>query len=283
DIGKYGIAEAYKSTFNSIKRFLAGRTVTFDHIDVKFLRDYEHYLISTCVVQNTISYYMRNLRTIYNRAFNDNLILQDHNPFLKYKFHKVTTIKRALKKEVIQRIVNLDLSNNKELEEARDFFMFSFYTRGMSAVDILYLKHSDIVDGVVFYQRHKTQQGLQIAVTDQIQHLLDKYNVDKEYALPFITRYRRPILRDQYKAAYTRLNRHLKKVAVLAGINSPLTSYVARHSWATIAKEGGAPIAAISEGLGHTSEKTTSIYLSYFDRSVIDNINKNVGLFKNNC
>ncbi|MEG2755365.1 MAG: site-specific integrase [Mucinivorans sp.] len=275
-IGKMGIADAYQSTLRSLKRYLVDKAVTFDEINVSFLRNYANHLISTGVVQNTINYYMRNLRTIYNRAFDDGLISNGHNPFRRYRLRSVKTVKRALKKEEVRRIANLDLSLEPQLAQARDFFMFSFYTRGMSPVDILYLKYTDIVDGVIFYQRHKTQQPLQVTVTSPLQKLLERYHTDSEYVLPFINYYSRNTLREQYKAAYTQINLDLKKVALLADIHTNLTAYVARHSWASIAKGDGAPMAAISEGLGHTSEKTTIIYLSNFDRSVIDSINQRV-------
>lgn len=275
-IGKIGTADAYQSTLRSLQRYVANQTITFDNIDVAFLRGYENFLISTNVVRNTVNYYMRNLRTIYNRAFDDCLVSHGHNPFAKYHLHNVKTVKRALRKDEIRNIANLDLSTQPKLDEARDFFMFSFYTRGMSPVDILYLRYTDINDGIIFYQRHKTQQPLQITITEPLQKLLDKYNTDPEFVLPLINRPKRDTLRAQYKAAYAQINSNLKKVAALANLSTTLTAYVARHSWASIAKETGAPTAAISEGLGHDSEHTTLIYLSNFDRTVIDSINQRV-------
>ncbi|MEG2099684.1 MAG: site-specific integrase [Mucinivorans sp.] len=273
-IKKIGIADAYQTTLRSVQRYLENRPVLFDDINLRFLRDYEDYLISTGVSDNTVNYYMRNLRTIYNCAFDDGLVTHGRNAFLKYHLHTVKTVKRALKKEDIRRIANLDLSDEPRLGQARDFFMFSYYTRGMSPIDILYLRHTDITDGVIFYNRKKTQQPLQVAVTKPLQKLMDKYHTDPEFVLPLIHHSKRGTLRERYKAAYGQINTRLKKVAKLAEITTTLTTYVARHSWASIAKEDGVPAAAISEGLGHDSERTTLIYLSNFDRKKIDTINQ---------
>ncbi|MEG1934453.1 MAG: site-specific integrase, partial [Rikenellaceae bacterium] len=249
-IGKIGIAEAYQSTLRSLQRYIGEERITFDDINLTFLRSYENFLISTGAVQNTINYYMRNLRTIYNRASDDGIISHQNNPFHKYSIRNVKTVKRALKKDEVRRIAHLDLYKDPQLEEARDFFMFSFYTQGMAPIDILYLRHTDIIDNVIYYQRHKTQQPIQIAITEPIQKLLNKYNIDQEFVLPMINRNQMYSLRKRYKSAYSQINYHLKKVAALANINTTLTAYVARHSWASIAKEDGAPTAVLSEGLG---------------------------------
>lgn len=276
---KMGMAKALRSTLRSMERFIGKREVTFDDIDHNFVKEYENYLHGTGVVPNTVSFYMRNFRTIYNLAYDSGVEMRDNNPFRKIHIRHGRTVKRALKKEIIERISAFDVSYSTELDKARDLFMFSFYTRGMSFVDIIYLKHTDIIDGVIRYKRHKTNQYLQIAITKPLQKLIEKYKGDDTYVLPFINESNQPTLYKKYLATYGSFYRYLKGLQDILDLTTPLTMHVARHSWATIAKEGGAPVSAISEGLGHTSEKTTTIYLKEFDCSVIDKLNEKIVSF----
>lgn len=277
--GKMGIARAYQSTLRSLKKYIDKQTIEFVDVDHHFIKGYEEFLNNRKVKQNTISFYLRNLRTIYNQAYDNGIEMGVGNAFRKVKIRTVKTVKRALKQESIEQIALAKLPENSELDRARDLFMFSFYTRGMSFVDIIYLKRTDIVEGVIYYRRRKTDQLLEVAVTEPLQQLIDKYDVDEEYVLPFINESDRPTLYERYHAVYGNFYRSLNLLKEILDLNTHLTTYVARHSWATIAKEQGASTTLISESLGHTSEKTTQIYLKEFDRSVIDSINKKVITF----
>lgn len=274
--GKMGIAKAYLATLRSLKKYIDNRTIEFADIDYHFVRGYEEFLNRCNVKQNTISFYLRNFRTIYNMAYDNGIDSGAGNAFNKIKIRIVKTVKRALKREVIEKIATMDLSANSELDKARDLFMFSFYTRGMSFIDIIYLKHSDIVDGVIYYRRRKTDQLIEVAVAAPLQELIDKYATDEQYVLPFINENNRATLYERYQTTYGIFYRNLNQLRNELGLTTPLTTYVARHSWATIAKELGTSISVISEGLGHTSEKTTRIYLKEFDRSVIDVANEQI-------
>ena len=187
------------------------------------------------------------------------------------------TVKRALGRDAMRRIAGIDLSDYPHLDMARDLFMFSFFSRGMPFVDMVFLKKSAVSGGVISYRRHKTNQLLHVEVTPQLAGLMEKYANESEWVFP--------VLRDAkdkqvqyrlYRVALERENRNLKRVGELCGLDTVLTAYVARHSWATLAKETGAAISVISEGLGHTSEKTTQIYLKEFDRRVVDQVNRKV-------
>lgn len=148
------------------------------------------------------------------------------------------------------------------------------YTRGVSLVDILFLKKTDIADAPIWYTRHKTKQRLRIAVNEAIGRLVRKYDEPgSHFVFPFIGRLPRRSLYARYRSVLGAVNYYLKQLGKRLDIDTPLTTYVARHSWATQAKELGAPVTVISEGLGHTSEKTTQIYLKEFDRNVVDSIN----------
>lgn len=277
--GKEGTARAIRSTLRSLKKYIGKRTIEFADVNHSFVKGYEEFLCERNVKQNTICFYLRNFRAIYNLAFDNGIEMGDGNAFRKIKIRMMKTVKRALKQEVIEVIALLDLSHDPGLCKARDLFMFSFYTRGMSFVDIIYLKHTDIVDGVIYYRRQKTNQYMEVAVTEPLQQLIDKYKADDTYVLPFINESDYPTLYKKYLVAYGNCYRNLNRLQEMLELANPLTTYVARHSWATIAKEQGASASIISEGLGHASENTTRIYLKDFDRSVIDKVNENIVAF----
>ena len=196
----------------------------------------------------------------------------------KYPFKYVytgidKTVKRAVPIQVIRQIRDLDLTLSPSMDYARDLFMFSFYTRGMSFVDMAYLKKKDLQNGILSYRRHKTNQQLFIKWEKPMQDIIDKYDAqDSPYLLPIIRNISEDA-RKQYKNAEHRVNAKLKKIGVLLGLGVPLTTYVARHGWASIAKSKNIPISTISEAMGHDSENTTRIYLASLDTSLVDKAN----------
>lgn len=274
--GKLGTARTFRCTMRSLKKYIGNREIKFSDVDNLFIKGYEEFLVRGKIKQNTIVFYMRNFRTIYNLAGENGIETGDYNAFRNIKLRSVRTTKRALKREIIEQIALINLSIGSPLDKARDLFMFSFYTRGMSFVDIIYLKHTDIVDGVISYRRRKTNQFIEVAVVAPLKELIEKYKTDSEYVLPFINENNYPTLYGRYLACYSVFHRNLNILQKMLKITTPLTTYVARHSWATIAKEQGISTSVISEGLGHFSEQTTQIYLKEFDRTVIDLANEKV-------
>lgn len=195
------------------------------------------------------------------------------NPFRKVYTGVDKTVKRALPLSAIKKIKALDLSLNASLDFARDMFLMSFYLRGMSFVDMAYLKKSDLQDGSVTYRRRKTGQQLIIAWEPEMQMILDKYPENStDYLLPIITNSANNE-RSTYRSKGYNINRNLKRIAKMVSVAIPLTLYVARHSWASVAKAKGIPVSVISEGMGHDSEATTQIYLASLDASVVDRAN----------
>lgn len=273
ELGKDGTAAAYQSTRTSVSTLIGQRGFALNQIDSAFLREYEQFLRRRKVCNNTICFYMRNLKSIYNQAIADGHQLSDENPFKNIRVKPRKTIKRALNKGIIRSMIELDLTHEKHLELARDLFLFSFYSRGMSFVDIVFLKKPG---STIDYNRKKTNQWLHVSLTPQLKELIRKYKNDSEYIFPILNSAIPVSLYKQYRLALERVNRNLKQVGKLIGLETTLTTYVARHSWATQAKEGGAPIAVISEGLGHTSEETTRIYLKEFDQRIVDMLNEKV-------
>lgn len=272
-IGKKRIAETYASTVNSFGRFRDGRDILLDEMDSELMMAYETYLASSGICPNSISFYMRNLRAIYNRAVDKELTVQ-RNPFKRVYTGIDKTVKRAVSLETIRRIRDLDLSRYPVMDYARDIFMFSFYTRGMSFVDMAFLRKRDLQNGILTYRRHKTGQQLHIRWEKSMQEIVDKYDTgDTSYLLPVIKNDGRDE-RTQYVSSVHCVNRNLKKIGEMLGLDIPLTTYVARHGWASIAKSKNIPLSVISEAMGHDSETTTSIYLASLDTSRIDKANR---------
>lgn len=243
-----------------------------DNIISEVILSYQAYLESNNVKRNTISFYMRILRAAYNSAVDDELIEQ-RNPFRKAYTGVDKTVKRAIPLKSVQDIANLDLSGKPKLDYARDMFMLSFLFRGMSFVDMSFLKKTDKVGGYLSYCRRKTGQCLTIKWDNEMQKILDKYPPNSsDYLLPII---RTPGLNEHcaYKNALGKVNRSLKKIGEMVGLDIKLTHYVARHSWASGALAQNIPVGTISEAMGHDSEQTTQIYLASLDTSAVDKAN----------
>lgn len=274
-LGKIRSSETYKSTLNSFMKFRKGVDLPFNMIDSELLELYEAQMRYRGLSRNTTSFYMRILRTNYKMAVEKGLT-KDCHPFRHVYCGMDKTIKRSISFVEIKRIKDLDLSRKPIWDYARDMFIFSFCTRGMSFVDMAYLKKKDLRNGYLTYRRKKTGQLLIIEWTRQMQDILDKYEPNKtKYLLPIIMR-EDGKERQQYLNQMMRINRHLKEIAGLANLSVPLSLYYSRHSWATIARGKDIPLAVISEGLGHESEATTQIYLDSIKSYEVDEANKKI-------
>lgn len=270
--GKVRTSETYKSTLNSFKKFREDEDIMLDCLTSEIMETYDAWHHKRGVAPNTISFYTRILRAVYNRAVEDDII-ENRNPFRKVYTGVDKTVKRALPLPIIKKIKALDLSLNTSLDFARDMFLMSFYLRGMSFIDMAFLKKTDLKNGYVTYRRRKTGQQLIIEWTKEMQMILDKYpENESEYLLPII---RNPGTNERctYRNVGYNINHNLNTIAGMVGVTIPLTLYVARHSWASAAKAKGIPLSVISEGMGHDSETTTQIYLASLDTSVVDKAN----------
>lgn len=270
---KLRTAENYMASLKSFSTFLNGKDIKLKHIDAALMCRYEDYLYDRGITKNTISFYMRILRAAYNRAVDRQLVKQ------KYPFRQVytgvdKTTKRAIPISAIREIKCLDLSDCPALCYARDLFLFSFYTRGMSFVDMAYLKKSDLRNGMLCYRRCKTQQQLSVRWEACMQEIADRYKLeDTPYLLPILNCRAEDEYR-HYKNASHWVNLKLKEIGALLKLPCQLTMYVTRHSWASIAKSKNVPLWVISDALGHDSQTTTQIYLSTLDTSQIDKANE---------
>lgn len=274
--GQIRTSETYCSALKSFRRFLAetrrNEDIMIDCLDSGLMQEYESWLRCRGVSPNSSSFYMRILRAVYNRAVECEII-ENRHPFRRVYTGVDKTVKRALPLDEIRKIKSMNLSNMPKLDFARDMFVMSFMLRGMSFVDMAFLRKSDRRNGYVTYRRRKTGQQLTIAWTNEMQRILDKYPENKtDYLLPVINKCD-VNERTMYRNMSYLINCSLKKVGEMAGIATPLTLYVARHSWASVARAKGIPVSVISEGMGHDSEMTTRIYLASLDTSVIDRAN----------
>lgn len=271
-LGKIRTSETYTATLKSFMAFREDQDVPLDGITSDLMLLYEAYLKARGVRMNTISFYMRILRAVYNRAVEKGLTPQN-NPFRHVYTGVDKTVKRAIPIKSIKALKELDLSMKPSLDFARDMFMFSFYTRGMSFVDMAYLKKTDLQNGILTYRRRKTGQELTIKWEKCMAEIVAKYPDNQtDYLLPIIKEKENE--RKQYDNALHLVNYRLKGLSKMLKLQRPLTMYVARHSWASAAKAKHVPLSVISEGMGHDSEATTQIYLASLETSVVDKANK---------
>lgn len=271
--GQLRTAETYQTTLNSFRRFRQGMDLSWEEFDVDLLREYECYLRSKRLMPNTISFYMRRLRAVHNKAVED-ACLPDRRPFKKVYTSSEKTIKRAIPLKFIKRIKEMDLSHSPSHSLARDMFLLSFYLRGMSFVDMAYLQKTNLKNGVLTYRRRKTGQLLTIRWESCMTRVAARYasSPSSPYLLNILRE--EGDARRQYHNVQTAINRHLKEIGREMNLSLPLTMYVARHSWASIAREKGIPLSVISEGMGHDSESTTKIYLASLEADVVDKANR---------
>ena len=281
----------YKATLDSFKRYRDGKDIALSEIDAEVIRSYEAYLHHTAkVCSNTSSFYLRILRATYNKAVAKGLTPQQH-PFREVYTGIAQTRKRAISTESVSQIKHLE--SVKELspkeEMARDAFLMSFYLRGISFIDLAHLRKSDLKDGYLHYTRSKTRQRLTIRWEKEMQELLEKYQAQtasSPYLFPFLVddgnkSQDKTIDKKKdgvrlYRNAEARISYHLRKLGTKIGVKGKLTLYVARHSWATAARDNHISISVISEALGHHSEITTQIYLRSIKSSEVDDANAKI-------
>jgi len=275
---KIGNAKVYKDSYWSLKTFTNNKLdIPFSHIDLDFLKGYEKWMRQKGYMETSMSLLFRTLRSAYNKAIVAKHAKRTSYPFDDFKVSKfnVKTEKRAVSKDVIKEIMNLDLSGKSEyMNFSRDIFIFSYMCCGINLTDIANLKQNNIVNNRIVFSRQKTGKRISIPLSESAKQIIEKYK-DKcstDYIFPFLNdtihkteaqKYRRR------KKVLRNVNYCLKMIAKMIGIDS-LTSYVARHSYATVLKNSGVNIALISETLGHSDLKTTQIYLDSFENEQID-------------
>lgn len=274
--GNTGNAKAYSDTKRSILKY-SGKDLKFKEITPTFLQKYEVFLRETGNENGGIAFKMRELRALYNKAISRNIVSKESYPFTTYKVSKLKgkKNKKSLAVEEFRKIRDLDLTKYPELLEAYNYFMFSIYTRGMNFQDMMLLKWSNIQDGRIFYTRSKTKSQFNIDINIKVKEILNFYksqNRQSEYIFPILLKDDLSPLQiaNRKHKVISRYNSKLKKIGILAQIEKPLSSYVARHSFATLLKNSGTSIDKISEMMGHSNVEITMSYLKDFESEILD-------------
>lgn len=275
-----GYALSCKQVYNSLVRFNRHLNIYFSDIDVTWLRRYEMWLRSQNIAENTIGIRFRTLRAMYNIAITEKYVNPEFYPFHTFSVAKLhaETAKRALTKDDLSKIVNYQ-TDDKRLQFAIDIFKFSYLMGGVNFVDIALLTKINLVDNRLMYNRKKTGKLIKLPLHPDAIGLINKYqHNDNIYLFPILFSYHTT---EQQKAnrihkVITRTNMLLKDLGCKLGLPIDLTTYVARHSFATVLKRAGVSTSIISESLGHSSEKVTQIYLDGFENSQIDEAMKNL-------
>lgn len=279
--GKIGNSLVYAGTRNTVQKFHKKKSLSFTDVNYRFLILFEEHLRARGNLNNSISLHMRTIRSLFNRAIKEEVCNPSVYPFKVYKISRLKneTSKLAISKEDILKINQYIPTPNTKEAMSRDIFMFSFYTMGMNYCDIAKLKHDNIYDGRINYIRSKTGKRFSIKILPPVQEIIEKYKKTddtNQYIFPILDdSYQDPNdIRNRIKSGLKRLNMHLKIIGREMGVKKSLTSYVARHSWATLMKNSGVSTSVISEGLGHSSEEVTQIYLDSFENKVLDAANE---------
>jgi integrase len=276
--GKWSTSRNYRNARISFSSFLNGRKLALCDLDETVVRQYNDYLDQRGLKRNSKSFYNRILRAVYNKAVREQLARP--NPWLFTDAYTGVdrTRKKALSPEALRSIMALDLSAEKELAFTRDLFLFSFYARGMSFVDMVWLSRNDVSRGEISYVRRKTGARITVEIEPCMAEILERWQDEAwgGYVFPLLHSRQKE---EAYREYVYRLYRHnllLKEIGRRAGIPFPLNSYAARHSWATLARDSEIPLSVISRGMGHTSERTTQIYLADLSQSVLDQASRTV-------
>lgn len=272
-LGHKRTAETYRTTRRSLSRFLGSRTLQVKEFDASTAEEYEAYLKENGLTMNSVSFYLRKMRAVYNHAVRGGLAT-DSKPFAHVYTGVAKTPKRALGIDAIRKLSEVEELNDGQ-KLARDIFMFSFLTRGMSFVDIAHLTRDNLCGDVLTYQRRKTGQTISILWLKCMQNIVDSHPSLDGYHLLGLLDNRKGYVDQQYRRCQMSVNYMLRTLCVKAGIGNHVTMYAARHSWASIAKELDIPISVISDGMGHDSVQTTQIYLNSIS-SRIDDANEKV-------
>lgn len=272
-----GTKNNYTNAVNRFIEFRNQKDLTFSQMTADMMEMYQAWLWNRGVGQNTVSFYLRTLRTLHHKAVEAGQATTN-DIFAHVQTANVRTAKRAISIKDIRNIEKLELQIGSSIDKARDLFLLSFYLRGMAFVDMAFLKKSDLKCGMVSYNRRKTHQNLNIEWIKPMQAIIDNYaeqTKDSPYILPILTG-KETSPYTQYRKVEYNTNYNLKKIGKMIGLKIPLTTYVARHTWASIALHMNIPIATISEGMGHNSYKTTQIYLESIDVATINEANKRI-------
>lgn len=270
---KYGNARMYRCILSALRKYVGGADLTFNDISYSFLKRYESVFRSRGGSTNGFWTYAKVIRALFNRAIKEGFIKAHESPFIDYRISPTPTKKRAISISSIKAIMTADVSGDSGLLQAQDIFILSFSLMGANFKDLALLKVNQCFEGRVRYTRAKTGHCFDILIPDVAATIISKYSDGKnpdDYLLPIVRRKKPKEVERDIEWGRKIYNRKLKELGIVANVNENLTSYVSRHSFASIAKGNGVPVSAISEMLGHNSIRTTQIYLTSLSNEKLD-------------
>lgn len=276
EAGKESTADLYCVVSNRLRCFTKNSQLPFTAVTVTLIDAFAASLHAEGLAVNTVNSYLSTLRAAYHHAVRAELFEPGKDPFVRLHLRREETAKRAIPAHDIRKIMQAgEQEENASLCYTLDFFIFSFLACGMPFIELAYLTGKNIVGNEIVYHRHKTGTLVRIGITPAMRILLDRYR--RKGAC-----YLFPVLREgkdsytHYKTALKRYNKQLKEIGRRLHIPGKLTSYVARHSWATEALRKNTPVAQIGQAMGHTSEKATRFYLAQLDQSTLNKANAKI-------
>lgn len=263
----------YMTALRSLSQYL-GKEVDLRNLSQETIKGYEKWLKDRRISLNTVSCYMRSLRSIANKICGNNIKSDCFNSVFT---GRTNTEKRSVPESVIVKLRDFELKPSSFACLVRDLFIFSFYALGMPFVDLAFLKKEQIKDDKLTYFRHKTGQNVTIKLEPCMKSILNRYLADnRDYVFPIISSSNNDKAYDEYLMMLTRYNRELKKLAKKTGIQNRLTSYTPRHTWASIAYNNRIDLHIISKALGHTNPQTTLTYIRQIDDTRLEEANHSI-------
>lgn len=279
---RVGYKLSVQCTYNSLLKFNKHLDIHFSELTIQWLKRYETWLRRQNLAENTIGIRFRTLRMIYNVAIEEEVVKPEYYPFNKFKVSKLhqDTAKRAISKEEIQRVIDYPITDKDFYTSlVIDLFTFSYFMGGINYVDMAHLTSENIVDLRLVYRRRKTSKLINLPLQEKAITVLKRYKSNnKLYLFPILSSYHKTEQQklNRLHKVITKVNKALKKLGEELHISIKLTTYVARHSYATVLKRAGVSTSIICESLGHSSEKVTQIYLDSFENEAINNALKNL-------
>ena len=271
---RHSTADNYATALRSLLAFHGKKDISFAEVDSRLIDAYGEWLRRRGICKDTLSCYMRSLRAVYNKAVEQGLTEQKE-PFGNVFTGISRTRKRSIEKADINKLRAVQVKPGSFMQLVRDVFLFCFYACGMPFVDVAFLKKSQIKGGILVYHRRKTDQVVQIKLEPCMQEIINRYRSDgSDYVFPFLTSQDEDTAYREYKRKFSYYNKTLKTLGKLAGVDKPLSSYVARHTWATLAFMSSVDMSVIAQALGHTDVKTTRIYVEDIGNGKQNSANK---------
>jgi integrase len=276
--GRIGSARAHKDTRDSFFKFIENKTILFRDINHSVLDKYEVYLRSNNNTDGGIAFKMRELRALFNDAIKKEVTKEEYYPFKTYKISKLKgrNIKKALTREEMRALENIDTNKYPHLLDTKNYMIFSYYTGGMNFIDLLKLTWENVDDERINYSRSKTKSNFSVQILEPVKKILEYYkkqNRSTNVVFPILLKegLTPQQIENRKHKTLRKFNKQLKEIATIQGVNKNISSYHIRHSFATNLKFAGVSSDVISDAMGHKSVEITNSYLKRHSNETLDN------------